>query len=70
VGKLLRVHGNVFASGLIRHVLMVIYASEDVTGKSPYEVLYWLHGSHIAITFEQTHISKTIFQQPGYNGLG
>jgi hypothetical protein len=70
VGKLVRVHGNDFDSGLLGHMLMVIYASEDVTGKSPYEVLHRLHGSHMAITFEQTHVSKTIFQQTGYNGLG
>jgi hypothetical protein len=49
---------------------MVLYASGDVTGKSPYEVLQRLHGSHMATTFEKTYISKSNFQQPSYNGPG
>jgi hypothetical protein len=64
VGKLLRVHGNYFDSGLVGNVLMVIYASEDVAGNSPYEVLHRLHGSHMATTFEQTHISKLTPSNP------
>jgi hypothetical protein len=62
--------GNDFDSGLLGKELMVFYASEDVIGKSPYKVLQRLHGSHMAIIFEQTYISKSNFQQPGYNGLG
>lgn len=55
--------GNDFDSGL----LCVL---EDETGESPYEVLQGLHGSHMTTTLEQTHVSKSNFQQPGYNGLG
>jgi len=45
--------GNDFDSGLLGNELMVLYASEDVTGKSTYEVLRRLHGSHMATTFKK-----------------
>lgn len=55
ISKLIRVYEGEFDTGLLKNELMVLYGSEDIKGKSPYEILQWLHGSSMATTFEQTY---------------
>ena len=55
ISKLIRLYEGEFDTGLLKNELMVLYGSEDIKGKSPYEVLQWLHGSSMATAFEQTY---------------
>ena len=55
ISKLITVYEGEFDTGLLKNELMVLYGSEDIKGKSPYEVLQWLHGSSMATAFEQTY---------------
>jgi hypothetical protein len=55
ISKLIRVYEGEFDTALLKNELMVLYGSEDIKGKSPYEVLQWLHGSSMATAFEQTY---------------
>lgn len=55
ISKLIRVCEGEFDAALLKNELMVLYGSEDIKGKTPYEVLQWLHGSNMATAFEQTY---------------
>ena len=55
ISKLIRVYEGEFDTGLLKNELMVLYGSDDIKGKSPYEVLQWLHGSSMATAFEQIY---------------
>lgn len=55
ISKLIRVYEGEFDTALLKNELMVLYGSEDIKGKSPYEILQWLHSSSMATAFEQTY---------------
>jgi len=52
---LIRLYEVEFDTALLKNEVKVLYGSDDIKGKSPYEVLQWLHGSSTATAFEQTY---------------
>ena len=52
---LIRLYEVEFDTALLKNEVKVLYGSDDIKGKSPYEVLQWLHGSSMATAFEQIY---------------
>jgi len=55
ISILKRLYEVEFDIALLKKEVKVLYGSDDIKGKSPYEVLQWLHGSSMATAFEQTY---------------
>ena len=55
ISILIRLYEVEFDTALLKNEVKVLYGSDYIKGKSPYEVLQWLHGSSMATAFEQIH---------------
>jgi hypothetical protein len=53
--KLVKFYDGIFDCSLLKYELTILYGSEDLKGKSHYEILQWFHSNSTATTFKETY---------------